>query len=210
MKRSSHTVKHPTRNPTPTATRSQAPTSDDPPTTPRRKAVQPIRGDGPKRPLQKTGRTFQRRDLRVRKAPPQRVRIRCQLRRKATNNRVRTLHERHQIGVQRPSSPSMPLATRATCGSTSALIASPGPARRWLHARAFERIETARNRGSESFRAVPGHPPWPRFGQGTVRVARNRRSGLVSHPRAARDAVRLCAPDSRTVRGRTCSPRPVR
>lgn len=55
MKRSSHTVKHPTRNPTPTATRSQAPkapTSDDPPTTPRRRAEQAIRGDGPKRPLQ--------------------------------------------------------------------------------------------------------------------------------------------------------------
>jgi hypothetical protein len=58
MKRSSHTVKHPTRNPTPTATRSRAPTSDDPPTTPRRKAVQAIRGDGPKRPLQKNRTHF--------------------------------------------------------------------------------------------------------------------------------------------------------
>lgn len=197
MKRSSHTAENPTRNPTPTATRSQAPkapTSDDPPTTPRRRAEQAIRGDGPKRPLQ--NRTHSPTAL---PSGPQGATA-------EGAHPVPVAEEGHkQPGSNSARAPpdrraAAKLTTHAL-GRTNHLRIHFGThciTRAGAPVAACPRIRadrTARNPGSESFRGVPGHPPWPRFGQGTVRVERNRRSGLVSHPRAARDAVRLCVPD---------------
>ena len=194
MKRSSHAVEHPTRSPTLTATRSRAPTSDDPPTTPRRRAEQAIRGDGPKRPLQ--NRTHSPTAL---PSGPQGATA-------EGAHPVPVAEEGHkQPGSNSARAPpdrraAAKLTTHAL-GRTNHLRIHFGThciTRAGAPVAACPRIRadrTARNRGSGSFRGVLGHPPWPRFGQGTVRVERNQRSGLVSHPRAARDAVRLCVPD---------------